>query len=113
MKKRNLIPLLIMLLAGLISSLISIKNRYDVTRSLLVIFVAMLIFYFVGLIARSIVNSNVKQMEEREAERLRQEEEEKRLQEEALLAEAAEKGEGENTETGTRAAGVAEDMQII
>lgn len=108
MKKRNLIPLLIMLLAGLISSLISIKNRYDVTRSMIVIFTSMLIFYLIGLIARGIINSNVKQMEEREAERLRQEEEERRLQEEALLAEA--ENEEASTETNTRAA---EDMQII
>lgn len=108
MKKRNLIPLIIMLVAGLISSLISITKRYDVTRSMVVIFVSMFLFYLIGLIARGIINSNVKQMEEREAERLRLEEEQ-RLAEEALLAEA-EDGEEGSTETGTRAA---ENMQII
>ena len=86
MKKRNLIPLFIMLIAGLISSLISIKNHYDVTRSMMVILASMFLFYLIGLIARGIIGSNVKQMEEREAERLRLEEEERRLQEEALLA---------------------------
>lgn len=110
MKKRNLIPLIIMLIAGLISSLISIKNHYDVTRSMMVIFVSMFLFYIIGLIARGIIGSNVKQMEEREAERLRLEEEERQLQEEALLAEA-ENGE-ESTETGVET-GAAENMQTI
>ena len=50
---------------------------------------------------------DVKQMEEREAERLRIEEE-KRLEEEAMAALLAEEENGE--ETGTRAA---EDMQIV
>lgn len=107
MKKRNLIPLIIMLTAGLISSLVSIGKHYDATRSLMMIFVSMVIFYLIGLLARGIISSNVKQMEEREAERLRQEEEQ-RLAEEASLAEA-ENGEEANTDSVTRAA---EDMPI-
>lgn len=98
MKKRNLIPLIIMLVAGLISSLISITKQYDVTRSLIVILGSMVLFYLIGLIARGIIGSNIKQMEEREAERLRLEEEQRLAEEEALLAEAEDKGE-EGTET--------------
>lgn len=104
MKKRNLIPLIVMLMAGLISSLISIIKRYDVTRSMVIIFVSMFLFYLIGLIARSIVHSNIKQMEEREAERLRLEEE--HLEEEALLKEEEGKEE-ESVRMETRAA---EDM---
>ncbi len=94
-------------MAGFISSLISITKQYNVTRSMIVIFVSMFLFYIIGLVARGIINSNVKQMEEREAERLRIEEE-KRLEEEAMAALLAEEENGE--ETGTRAA---EDMQIV
>jgi len=105
MKKRKLIPLIIMLLAGLISSLISLYMHYDVTRSMFVIFVSMLIFYFLGLIAGGIINQNIVQMEEREAEEKRlREEEEKRLQEEALAAaQAEEESEGK----------AAEDVQTV
>ena len=94
-------------MAGFISSLISITKQYNVTRSMIVIFVSMFLFYIIGLVARGIINSNVKQMEEREAER-RRIEEEKRLEEEAMAALLAEEENGE--ETGTRAA---EDMQIV
>lgn len=87
MKKRKLIPLIVMLLSGLISTLISMKMHYDVTKAMIVILVSMLIFYGIGLAAGKIIDVNVVQMEEREAEKLR-EEEERRLEEEALLAEA-------------------------
>ena len=107
MKRRNFIPLIVMLMAGFISSLISITKQYNVPRSMIVIFVSMFLMYIIGLVARGIINSNVKQMEEREAERLRIEEE-KRLEEEAMAALLAEEENGE--ETGTRAA---EDMQIV
>lgn len=98
MKKRNLIPLIIMLLAGMISSLISMVMHYDVTKSMIVILISMLIFYGIGLAARGIINMNVKQMEEREAERLR-EEEERRLEEEAMQAEADGGDVAEDTQT--------------
>lgn len=96
MRKTNLIPLIIMLTAGLIACLISIKMDYDSTRSMIIIFASMLLFYGIGLIAKGIISSNVKQMEKREAEKRRLEEERKK-EEEARLAEE------QATEEGTQA----------
>lgn len=60
-KKNNLntkpLPPLFMLVAGLISFIISLVYEYDTYKMLLVVFLSMLIFTILGTIVKSIVDS--------------------------------------------------------
>lgn len=49
------IPAIIMLLAGAVTSVISILNRVDTLNSLIRLLVVLIVFYFIGLIAKSII----------------------------------------------------------
>lgn len=74
MRKVNAIPAVVMLTAGVITCLISIKKRYAALDTLLILLAVLVLFYILGMIARSIIFNIVKKVEEEEAERLRQEE---------------------------------------
>ena len=45
---RNNMPLILMLTAGAITWIIAAVNRYTVTAQLVVVFIVLLIFYFLG-----------------------------------------------------------------
>lgn len=57
MKKLRLLPMLIMLIAGLITCIIAIVKKFDNTYALITLFVVLLSFYVIGLIARIIINT--------------------------------------------------------
>lgn len=92
MKKINLIPLTVMLSGGLVACIVSIVKRFSSYKALLTIFVALLIFYIIGLIAKAIIGNVVKKMEAEQAAK----EEAERLEQERLEAEEAERINAEN-----------------
>ncbi len=88
--KNRYIPACIMLVAGLICSIISIMNHWDVLYSLVALILVLLIFYCLGTVAEYIIRKmqeeNIRQLEE--AKRLEEEQQEQlereRLEQEAL-----------------------------
>lgn len=95
MRKVNAIPAVVMLTAGMITCLISIKKRYAALDTLVILLAVLVLFYILGIIARSIIFNIVKKVEEEEAERLRQEELLKQQQEEQEKLEKAEREKAE------------------
>ncbi len=55
MKFKNM-PLIIMLVAGLITSVMTVIKNYDTTVALTTLFIVLLSFYVLGLIARYVIN---------------------------------------------------------
>lgn len=55
MKKLRLLPIIVMLMAGLITCIISFLKHYDNIDALITLFIVLLTFYIIGLIARTIV----------------------------------------------------------
>lgn len=85
--KNRYIPACVMLAAGLICSIISIMNQWDVLYSLVALILVLLIFYCIGVVAEYIIRKmkeeNIRQWQEakrQEEERLEQE----RLEQERL-----------------------------
>ncbi|MCR4605405.1 MAG: hypothetical protein K5639_05345 [Eubacterium sp.] len=100
--KYRFIPAFIMLLAGLITCLIGMVEKWPVVTNLIVLAIVLVVFYIIGQIAGQIigrVQSERKAMEEyekkkreEEEQRLREEEEERiQLEKEAALAEESER----------------------
>lgn len=56
MKKLRLLPIIIMLIAGLITCIIAVVKKFDNTYALTTLFIVLLSFYVIGLIARTIIN---------------------------------------------------------
>lgn len=54
--QRKLLPVLTMLLAGLITCIICIIQRKETIESMTILFVVLLLFYIIGMIARTILN---------------------------------------------------------
>lgn len=55
MKRIKLLPIIIMLVAGLITCIISFIKNFDNTYALTVLFVVLITFYVIGLIARTVI----------------------------------------------------------
>lgn len=55
-RKTKFIPPIMMLTAGLITSVICLVMRYELLKSMLILFIAMLIFAILGTIVKSIVD---------------------------------------------------------
>ncbi|PXV93532.1 hypothetical protein C8E03_102300 [Lachnotalea glycerini] len=55
MKRLRLLPMIIMLIAGLITCIIAVVKKFDNTYALTALFVVLLTFYVVGLIARTVI----------------------------------------------------------
>ncbi|MFA9375385.1 MAG: hypothetical protein ACERKZ_01395 [Lachnotalea sp.] len=55
MKRLKLLPILIMLIAGLITCVIAIVKNFDNAYALTILFIVLLSFYIIGLIARAII----------------------------------------------------------
>lgn len=55
MKRLRLLPILIMLIAGLITCVIAVVKKFDNTYALTALFIVLLSFYIIGLIARAII----------------------------------------------------------
>jgi len=56
MKKLRLLPIIIMLIAGLITCIIAVVKKFDNTYALTTLLIVLLSFYVIGLIARTIIN---------------------------------------------------------
>ena len=89
--KNRFIPAAVMLSAGLICSIISILNKWDLMRSLVTLLIVLLIFYALGVIAARIIGTQqakqrqmAREKVEKEAEERRKLEEQERLEREAL-----------------------------
>lgn len=88
--KNRYIPAGVMLTAGLICSLNSILNQWDVIYSLIALLIVLLVFYCLGAIAEYIIRQvQEKNLQDRLAEEKRLEEE--RLEQERLEQERLEK----------------------
>ncbi len=89
--KRNLIPPFIMLLAGSISSLIMYFTNYNVRDMLIILLAVLVVFYLIGLLIKSMMDSfdkvnTAKRLQEGEViEKEVQSEEEIETQEKTLL----------------------------
>lgn len=55
MKKLRLLPIIVMLMAGLITCIISFLKNYSNIDALTTLFIVLLTFYIIGLIARAII----------------------------------------------------------
>ncbi len=55
MKRLRLLPIIIMLIAGLITCIIAVVEEFDNTYALTILFSVLLSFYIIGLIARAII----------------------------------------------------------
>lgn len=55
MNKLRLLPMVIMLVAGLITCIIAVIKNFDTSYALTTLFVVLLGFYVIGLIARAII----------------------------------------------------------
>lgn len=78
MKRKNL-PLIIMLIAGAITSIITFKKGYPLQEKLLMLLITLVIFYALGCLLAGTMNyfdkvNQEKRLEEEKAERLRQQE---------------------------------------
>lgn len=52
--KTKFIPIIIMLVAGLVASLLTWFNEYEVSDSLLIILIVLVVFYLLGLIVKAV-----------------------------------------------------------
>jgi uncharacterized membrane protein YqjE len=55
MKSLKLLPMIVMLVAGLITCIIAIVKNFDNTYALTSLFIVLLTFYIIGLIARFVI----------------------------------------------------------
>ncbi|MCR5716294.1 MAG: hypothetical protein K6G23_05580 [Lachnospiraceae bacterium] len=92
MKKRKLLPVFIMLLAGAIASILMAIMRYEITSLLLIVFITLVIFYILGLILMKFLDKV----------------EEQQLQESAEEGEVIEKEADEDVDTDADGASVGE-----
>ena len=63
---RRLVPLILMLIAGAITTVMSFASGYSLRDKLLVLFLVLLIFYFLGSFIRFLLDYFDKQNAERE-----------------------------------------------
>ncbi len=56
MKKRKLLPVFIMLLAGAIASILTAIFQYEITSLLLIVFITLVVFYILGLILMKVLD---------------------------------------------------------
>ena len=63
-KRIDFIPLIVMLAAGLITSVFTIIYRYELVEGLIALAIALIVFYIIGQIVKSIIfNKVIKPME--------------------------------------------------
>lgn len=62
--KRKMIPLMLMLFAGAITSIIMYIFQYDMKSTLMILLAVLFCFYIIGLIIKRILDSFEKQLEE-------------------------------------------------
>lgn len=74
MKRVNVIPAVVMMIAGLIACIVAIKKQYDPNKALLMILIVLVLFYLLGLIAKMIIGSIIKSVEQAEEEKRKEEE---------------------------------------
>lgn len=79
MKRKNL-PLIIMLIAGAITSIFTFHKGYELYEKLLMLLITLVVFYALGSILAGTMNhfdkvNEQKRLEEEKAERLRKKEE--------------------------------------
>ena len=87
------VPVLIMLIAGSITSIIAYIFHYPLKTMLWVLLVVLLLFYFVGCMIKNLLDAFEKENEAR-----RREEEEKLLEEGAVVEKEAEPDEAEEND---------------
>ncbi len=80
MKRKNL-PLIIMLVAGAITSIITFRKGYELQEKLLMLLITLVVFYGLGCLLVGTMNyfdkvNRERRLEEEKAERLRQQESE-------------------------------------
>ncbi len=85
MKKLRLLPIIVMLMAGLITCIISFLKHYDNIDALTILFVVLVMFYIIGHIARAIIIKvcfpKEEESESEDGEEVATSEEEENLQE--------------------------------
>ncbi|MBO6108820.1 MAG: hypothetical protein J6P16_05390 [Eubacterium sp.] len=100
--KYRFIPAFVMLLAGLITCILGIVQKWPVETNLIALVIVLVVFYIIGQIAGQIVGRvqserkamdelEKKQREAEEARRKAEEEEKERLEHERLVAEESER----------------------
>lgn len=89
--KRRYIPLGLMLLAGAVTCIITFSEDYDLLTRLVLLFCVMLVFFLLGVVVESFLNSFEKEIKEKEEEerRLREEQEKKEREEQEAKEKAA------------------------
>jgi len=80
MKRKNL-PLIIMLVAGAITSIITFRKGYELQEKLLMLLITLVVFYGLGCLLAGTMNyfdkvNQERRLEEEKAERLRKQESE-------------------------------------
>ena len=55
--KTKLIPAIVMLVAGLITSIMTFVKHYDIKTMLVALFIALIVFYVVGLVVKAVFDS--------------------------------------------------------
>lgn len=78
MKRKNL-PLIIMLVAGAITSIITFRKGYELQEKLLMLLITLVVFYGLGCLLAGTMNyfdkvNQERRLEEEKAERLRKQE---------------------------------------
>lgn len=99
MKKRNLFPIILMLTAGAITSIIAYLRDYGLTKMLWMLLGTLIIFYLLGLGVKRILDVFDEQIKEAE------EKEEKENEGSVIEKELNEENEGQNTEEAGEAQG--------
>lgn len=82
------IPAGVMLLAGAVTCIISIVQKKDIVKSLIILLVVLILFYIIGLIAKYLVEKILKDFKENEIDVIADVTEEEEEQVEAESSEA-------------------------
>lgn len=82
------IPAGVMLLAGAVTCIISIAQKKDIVKSLIILLVVLILFYIIGLIAKYLVEKILKDFKEKETKVMADVTEEEEEQVEAEPSEA-------------------------
>jgi large-conductance mechanosensitive channel len=72
--RERYIPPFIMLLAGAITSIVNIINKVDMLTGLKRLLLVIIIFYMIGLVARSVIKKANKRKPNKEEEQVQEEE---------------------------------------
>ena len=86
---RRTLPAVLMLVAGAITSVLTFVNEYSIIEKLMALSITLLVFYFLGVIIRNILDYF-----DAQNEKVRREEEERRAKEEREALEALEIQQG-------------------